>query len=311
MGLKESEAKIASLEASLASLESEDVLQKEAILKQIETIRKSAYRNLDAWDTVYLARHPKRPKAIDYVESLFPDFYELHGDRHFGDDEACLGGLATFHGLPVTIIAQNKGKTLEENMKRNFGMLHPEGYRKALRLAKDAERFKRPIITFVDTSGAYPGKGAEERGQAEAIAKCLEVFSQLKTPIIAIVLSEGGSGGALAFSVADHIMMLEHAIYSILSPEGFASILWKDEKRAAEASRVMELKASDLKRKKIVDTIIQEPLGGAHQDLQYVVKQIDQELYKQLKGLLKKDEDTLVQERYLKFRRMGVSYEKL
>lgn len=311
MGLRESEAKIASLEASLASLESEDILQKEAILKQIETIRAQAYQHMDAWDSVYLARHPKRPKACDYIEALFPDFLELHGDRCFGDDGACQGGLASFHGIPVTILAQSKGKSLEENMKRNFGMLHPEGYRKALRLAKQAEKFHRPIITLVDTSGAYPGKGAEERGQAEAIAKCLEVFATLKTPVIAVVLSEGGSGGALAFSVADHILMLEHAIYSVLSPEGFASILWKDEKRAAEAANVMELRAIDLKRKGIIDTIITEPQGGAHHDFHQVITQLDEALMKQLDSLMKKQIKTLLEERYEKFRRMGQSIAEL
>lgn len=309
MGLRESEAKIASLEASLASLESEDILQKEAIVKQIEEIRQTAYTHMDAWDSVYLARHPKLPKASDYIARLFDDFMELHGDRFYGDDGACQGGLASFHGIPVTVLAQSKGKTLEENMKRNFGMLQPEGYRKALRLAKQAEKFHRPIITLVDTSGAYPGKGAEERGQAEAIAQCLQVFADLKTPVIAVVLSEGGSGGALAFSVADQIMMLEHAIYSVLSPEGFASILWKDEKRAAEAAKVMELRAQDLKRKGVIDTIIKEPLGGAHHDLDYVIAQLDEELLKQLERLMKKKEKTLLSERYEKFRRMGQSYE--
>ena len=311
MGLRESEAKIASLEASLASLESEDFLQKEAILKQIETIRKDAYANMDAWDSVYLARHPKRPKASDYIEALFDDFMEFHGDRFFGDDGACQGGIASFHGLPVTVLAQSKGKSLEENVKRNFGMLQPEGYRKALRLAKQAEKFHRPIITLVDTSGAYPGKGAEERGQAQAIATCLQEFSQLKTPVIAVVLSEGGSGGALAFSVADKIFMLEHAIYSILSPEGFASILWKDEKRASEAARVMELNASDLKRKGVIDTIIKEPVGGAHHDFAFVIQQLDQYLRKELMMLLQKDPEVLVENRYKKFRRMGQSYENL
>lgn len=309
MGLRESEAKITSLEASMAQLESEDILQKEAIAKQIEELKSNAYHHLSAWDVVYLARHPKRPKAGDYIEKLFPDFIELHGDRCFGDDGACQGGLATFHGIPVTVLAQSKGKTLEENMKRNFGMLQPEGYRKALRLAKQAEKFHRPIITLVDTSGAYPGKGAEERGQAEAIAQCLEVFSNIKTPVIAIVLSEGGSGGALAFSVADRILMLENAIYSVLSPEGFASILWKDNSRAAEAAEVMELRAQDLLRKNVIDTIIKEPLGGAHLGLDDVCRQLDEHLVATLTDLMKKKEKTLLKDRYEKFRKMGQSYE--
>lgn len=309
MSLKEKEARMAELEARCMQLQEDDVYQKEAIEKQLEELKQEAYANLDAWDIVYLARHPKRPKACDYIKALFPDFMELHGDRAYGDDGACQGGLATFHGIPVTILAQSKGKTLEENMKRNFGMLQPEGYRKALRLAKEAERFHRPIITLVDTSGAYPGKGAEERGQAEAIAQCLQVFSTLQTPVIAIVLSEGGSGGALAFSVADHIMMLENAIYSILSPEGFASILWKDGTRAEEAAEVMGLRSYDLKEKGIIDEIIKEPQGGAHICLEYVIEQIDERLYATLIDLQKRKDKVLLQQRYEKFRKMGAAYE--
>lgn len=309
MSLKDSEARITSLEHALLNLAPQEVTLQEAITKEIECIKKEAYANMDAWDIVYLARHPKRPKASDYIQALFPDFMELHGDRAYGDDGACQGGIATFANIPVTVIAQSKGKTLEENMKRNFGMLHPEGYRKALRLAKQAEQFHRPIITLVDTSGAYPGKGAEERGQAEAIAQCLEVFSCIKTPVIAIVLSEGGSGGALAFSVADHIMMLENAIYSILSPEGFASILWKDDKRAQEAAGVMELTASDLMRKGIIDTIIDEPEGGAHICFEYVIVQMKEKLEVVLKELMKKKDKTLLQERYDKFRKLGYLYD--
>lgn len=306
MNVKESEALIASLEHELTQLDEDQVQEYEKIKLQIEEIRKNAYENLDAWDIVYLARHPKRPKADDYIEALFPDFMEMHGDRSFGDDAAMRGGIATFHDQPVTILAQCKGKTLEENMKRNFGMLHPEGYRKALRLAKQAEKFHRPIITLIDTSGAYPGKGAEERGQAEAIAKSLEVFANIQTPVIAIVLSEGGSGGALAFSVADHIIMMEHAMYSILSPEGFASILWKDDSRVQEAANVMELTAADLKRKGIIDTIIEEPDGGAHIYFPYAVKQIEQHLTTQLDSLCKKKTKQLLAQRYEKFRKMGV-----
>lgn len=310
MSIKECEEKIAVLEAQLATMNSQSA-EADKLRHEIETIRKEGMKHIDAWDTVYLARHPKRPKAEDYIRELFPDFMELHGDRTFGDDAACQGGLATFNGRNVTVLAQSKGKTLEDNMKRNFGMLHPEGYRKALRLAKQAEKFHRPIITLVDTAGAYPGKGAEERGQAEAIAQCLEVFSTIRTPVLAIVLSEGGSGGALAFSVADHIMMLEHAMYSILSPEGFASILWKDETRAAEAAGVMELTAKDLKRKGIIDTIIPEPSGGAHVCFEYVIEHLRKQMEIVLDELCKKKEKTLLQERYEKFRKMGQNYEEL
>lgn len=309
MNVKESEALIASLEHELTKLSEEQYEEQEKITAQIDEIRKQAYEHLDAWDIVYLARHPKRPKASDYIEATFPDFLELHGDRLFGDDGAMIGGIATFAGMPVTVLAQAKGKTLEENIHRNFGMLHPEGYRKALRLAKQAEKFHRPIITLIDTSGAYPGKDAEERGQAEAVAKCLEVFATIQTPVIAIVLSEGGSGGALAFSVADHILMLEHAIYSVLSPEGFASILWKDDSRVQEAAKVMELTAYDLKRKGIIDTIIKEPDGGAHICFPYVCEQITNQLQVLLQDLKKKKVKTLLHERYQKLRAMGVPNE--
>lgn len=308
MYIKEAEAMIASLEMELTKLSEEDHQQRVQLQTQLHEIRKDAYENLSAWDIVYLARHPKRPKAIDYIHALFPDFIELHGDRLYGDDRAMQGGLATFHGLPVTILAQCKGSTLEENMEQNFGMLHPEGYRKALRLAKQAEKFHRPIITLIDTAGAYPGKGAEERGQAEAIAKCLEMFSTIETPVIAIVLSEGGSGGALAFSVADRILMLENAIYSVLSPEGFASILWKDESRVEEAANAMELTAKDLYKKGIIDTIIEEPEGGAHICFSYVCKQIEQELLESLQELGKLKSKALLTRRYEKFRAMGVPH---
>lgn len=310
MSIKEAENSIAALEAQLAKLDAMDPNADE-LRGKIDHLREEAMKQLDAWDTVYLARHPKRPKAADYIRALFPDFMELHGDRCYGDDAACQGGIATFQGRSVTVLAQSKGKTLEENMKRSFGMLHPEGYRKAIRLAKQAEKFHRPIITLVDTAGAYPGRGAEERGQAEVIAQCLAVFSEIRTPVLAIVLSEGGSGGALAFSVADHIMMLEHAIYSILSPEGFASILWKDESRAAEAAGVMELTAADLKRKGIIDTIIKEPKGGAHICFDYVVEHLREQLESVLDELCRKKEKVLLTQRYEKYRAMGANYEEL
>lgn len=308
MFIKDAEMKIASLEMELTKLSEDNHEEREQLQEQIDKLRQKAYQNLSAWDIVYLARHPKRPKAMEYIQALFPDFIEFHGDRLYGDDHAMRGGIATFHEMPVTILAQCKGRTLEENMEQNFGMLHPEGYRKALRLAKQAEKFHRPIITMIDTAGAYPGKGAEERGQAEAVAKCLEVFSNIQTPVIAIVLSEGGSGGALAFSVADHIMMLEHAIYSVLSPEGFASILWKDESRVEEAANAMELTAKDLYRKGVIDTMIEEPDGGAHICFSYICKQIEQKLIENLQELDKLKVKTLLNKRYEKFRAMGVPH---
>lgn len=260
---------------------------------------------MTAWDRVCLARHPDRPKAMDYIEGLFDNFYEFHGDRRFGDDQAIVGGIGYFHDIPVTVIAQAKGKTLEENLDRNFGMCNPEGYRKALRLALQAEKFHRPIITFVDTAGAYPGIEAEERGQAQAIAECLYTFSDIKTPVICVVLSEGGSGGALALSVSDCICMLENAVYSILSPEGFASILWKDEKRVQEAAEVMKLTANDLYEKGIVDYIVKEPLGGVQNDLTLVLHDLDRYILTQLQKLMATSQKDLLQKRYEKFRKIG------
>lgn len=306
MNLKECEILIKSLEAEKARVEDANSPYYEQLDAEIKRVQKETYENLSAWDRVYLARHADRPKAQDYISLLFDDFYEMHGDRRFGDDAAIIGGIATFQGMPVTVLAQSKGKTLDENLKKNFGMVNPEGYRKAIRLAKQAEKFKRPIITLVDTSGAYPGKGAEERGQAQAIAECLFEFSNLKTPIICIVLSEGGSGGALALSIGDRIVMLENAVYSILSPEGFASILWKDGSRAQEAAEVMKLTSYDLFEKKIVDAIVKEPLGGAQECIELVVNQLQQYIKTELASLHKKKEKTLLDERYEKYRRIGV-----
>ncbi|WP_302826656.1 acetyl-CoA carboxylase carboxyltransferase subunit alpha [Anaerofustis stercorihominis] len=306
MKIKECEIKIRTLEAEKAGLNIDESERYDEINKEIMELKKEAYSNLEPWDRVYLARHQDRPKASDYISLLIDDFYELHGDRCYGDDNALIGGIGTFKGIPVTVLAQAKGKTLEENLKRNFGMMNPEGYRKALRLAKEAEKFHRPIINIVDTAGAYPGKGAEERGQAEAIAKCLYEFSNLKTPVISVVISEGGSGGALALSVADRIVMLENAIYSVLSPEGFASILWKDESRAEEASKYMRLTSYDLYEKGIIDHIIKEPAGGAQNGLEYVVAQIAVYIETELKELIQKKDRLLIRERFLKYRKIGM-----
>lgn len=306
MNLKECEILIKSLEAEKARVEEGNTKYYEELDAEIKRVQKETYENLSAWDRVYLARHADRPKAQDYIELLFNDFYEMHGDRKYGDDAAIIGGIATFKGVPVTVIAQSKGKTLEENLKKNFGMVNPEGYRKAIRLAKQAEKFHRPIITLVDTSGAYPGKEAEERGQAQAIAECLFEFSNLKTPVICIVLSEGGSGGALALSIGDRIVMLENAIYSILSPEGFASILWKDDSRVKEAAEVMKLTSFDLLEKGIIDAIVKEPLGGAQKCIELVVNQLEQYISEELNNLMKKKEKTLLDERYVKYRKIGI-----
>lgn len=305
MELKEVELIIEQLEKQKKEFIGKDENKLKSINQNIQQLKQKSYRNLSPWDKVYLARQNNRPKAKDYIDALFDDFIELHGDRCFGDDAAVIGGIATFHNMPVTIIAQEKGKVIEEKLARNFGMSNPEGYRKTLRLAKQAEKFKRPIITFVDTSGAYPGKGAEERGQAEAIARCLYEFSALKTVIICVVIGEGGSGGALALSVGDSILMLENAIYSVLSPEGFAAILWKDGDRTKEASEVMKLTAQDLSDMNVVDEIIREPLGGAAAKPSVVYKLLDRAIYNKLSVLKKEKLSNLIEKRYAKYRKIG------
>lgn len=254
-----------------------------------------------AYEKVKLARDPNRFKAQDFIDFLFDDFIEFHGDRLNKDDQAIIGGIALFHNRPVTIIAEAKGKDLEENLKRNFGMVSPQGYRKAMRLAKQAEKFKRPIITFIDTSGAYPGVDAEANGQGEAIASCLSLFSNLKTIVIGVVISEGGSGGALALSVGDRLLMLENAVYSILSPEGFASILFKDSSRVAEAAQLMKLEAENLKEIGFVDEIISEGDEVFHE--------VRKSLVNNLNILSKQNIDKLVQKRYEKFRKIGTVYD--
>ena len=259
---------------------------------------------ITAWDRVMLARKMERPKSLDYINEIFEDFIELHGDRNFGDDKAIIGGIAVLEGKPVTVIGEQKGKKAKENMERNFGMPNPEGYRKALRLMKQAEKFNRPIITFIDTPGAYPGMGAEERGQGEAIAKNIFEMSKLEVPIICVVIGEGSSGGALAIAVGDRIVMLENAIYSILSPEGFASILYKDSNKAKEAAEDMKATAKDLKSFGIIDKIIKEPEDGAEKDFESVVKELKSYIKKSLKELNKLTKEELVNERYEKFRTM-------
>ena len=258
----------------------------------------------NAWDRVKLARQVERPKACDYINSIFTDFIELHGDRNFGDDKSIVGGIAKLDDITVTVIGEQKGKNAKENIERNFGMPNPEGYRKALRLMKQAEKFKRPIITFVDTPGAYPGMGAEERGQGEAIAKSIMEMSKMKVPIICVVIGEGSSGGALAIAVGDKIVMLENAIYSILSPEGFASILYKDSSKAKEAAENMKITAKDLKSLKIIDKIIEEPENGAQEDFEKVTTELKKYIYENIKKLKKLDSEELINKRYEKFRNM-------
>lgn len=258
-------------------------------------------KTITAWDRVVLARQLERPKALDYINAIFEEFVELHGDRNFGDDKAIIGGIATLNGMPITVIGEQKGKNVKENMERNFGMPEPEGYRKALRLMKQAEKFGRPIITFIDTPGAYPGMGAEERGQGEAIARNIMEMSNLKVPIICIVIGEGSSGGALAIGVGDKVVMLENAIYSILSPEGFASILYKDASKAKEAAKNMKITANDLKKLKIIDKIISEPETGAQDDFNTIVEELKKYLIQNIKKLQQLSEEELVKQRYEKF----------
>lgn len=259
---------------------------------------------ITAWDRVQLARQSERPKTLDYIQAIFEDFIQLHGDRNFGDDPAIVGGIATLNQKPVTVIGEQKGKNVKENMQRNFGMPEPEGYRKALRLMKQAEKFRRPIVTFIDTPGAYPGMGAEERGQGEAIARNLMEMARLKVPIICIIIGEGSSGGALAIGVGDKVVMMENAVYSILSPEGFASILYKDANKAKEAAQNMKMTAKDLKKLGIIDEIIAEPKNGAQNNLEEITEQMKKYLEKSIEQLQKLSEEELLQNRYEKFRKM-------
>lgn len=282
----------------------------QAIERKIEETKKSIYTHLTPWQRVKLARHPQRPYALDYIQLLFNDFQELHGDRHFGDDPALIGGMGFFQKQPVMILGQQKGRTLKENIYRNFGCPNPEGYRKALRLMQLAERFSLPIVTFIDTPGAFPGIEAEERQIAEAIAVNLREMIQIKVPIVAVVIGEGGSGGALGIGVADRVFVLENAYYSVISPEGCASILWKDVTKTPEAAEALKLSASDLKRLGVIDGIIEEPLGGAHTDVQACAQSIKAVIDHELKALKRLSTATLLAQRFAKFRSMGVFKEQ-
>ncbi len=273
--------------------------------KRAMEVRESIYGNLSSWQNVLIARHPERPNTHDYIEYLFTDFLEMHGDRLYGDDPAVVGGIGRFNGHAVTLIGHLKGKDTKENLVRNFGMAHPEGYRKAMRLMKQAEKFRRPVICFIDTPGAYPGIGAEERGQFEAIAKSILTMAKLKTPIITVVIGEGGSGGALAFGVGDRILMQEHAIYSVISPEGYASILWKDSSRAREAADVIRLTAQAILELGVADKIVPEPLGGAQRDPEAAAELLGQCLAETLDELVEIEPEKLVLLRHDKFRVIG------
>lgn len=277
----------------------------EKLEMRLEKLEKDIYENIKPWDRVQIARHPNRPTTLDYISHLFEGFFECHGDRTFGDDEAIVGGIAKYRGLPVTVIGHQRGKDTKENIRRNFGMPHPEGYRKALRLMKQADKFNRPIICFIDTKGAYPGKAAEERGQSEAIARNLFEMAGLKVPVICIVIGEGGSGGALALGVGNRMFMLENSTYSVISPEGAAAILWKDASHAKQAAESMRITAPDLKELGIIDDIIPEIKGGAHKDASKQAEAIDELLKKSLKDLLELSEEELIIDRYNRFRTIG------
>lgn len=268
-------------------------------------INREFSKSLTAWERVEIARHKDRPTGKFYIEAIFKDFIEFHGDRRFADDKSIIGGIASIEDINVTVIAITKGSNTHENIERNFGMPNPEGYRKALRLMKQAEKFKRPVICFIDTPGAFCGVGAEERGQGEAIARNLYELSRLKTPVISILAGEGGSGGALALAVADKVLMMENSIYSILSPEGFSSILWKDSNRVKEAAEVMKITANDLYNFGIVDKIIKEPRGGAHKSPNKTALLIKKAIIEALDEIQTKDIKLLVDERYNKFRKYG------
>ena len=291
--------------------QSRGVLAREikALEARVEDLQREIFADLTPWQTVLVSRHPGRPYTPDYVGRLITDFTELHGDRRFGDDPAILGGFGWFDGAPVLCLGHQKGRTTKENVSRNFGMPKPEGYRKALRLMEVAARFRRPIICFIDTPGAYPGIDAEERGQAEAIAKNLEVMSALPVPIICVVIGEGGSGGALALGVGDRILMLEYSVYSVITPEGCASILWRDDDKKTEAAAAMKMTASDLFRLGIIDEVVREAPGGAHRDFDTTAENVRAAIRRHLAELRRLAPDQLVEQRYQKFRAMGAFVE--
>lgn len=302
--LLELENRIAELRASDDPQAARDEIGR--LDERLKRLQRKVYGGLTPWQRAQLARHPKRPHTLDLFRLLLDDFVELHGDRVFGDDKAIVGGLARFEGDPVVVIGHQKGRDTRENIARNFGMPHPEGYRKALRLMELAAKFGKPIITFIDTPGAYPGLGAEERGQAEAIARNLRDMAGFGTPIVSVVTGEGGSGGAIAIGVANRVLMLEHAIYSVISPEGCAAILWGDAAKAPDAAEIMRITAPDLLKLGVIDGIVPEPVGGAHRNWEETADNLRGPLRDALWELRSRTPEELVAERYEKFRRIGV-----
>ncbi|HRY29478.1 MAG TPA: acetyl-CoA carboxylase carboxyltransferase subunit alpha [Elusimicrobiota bacterium] len=276
-----------------------------ALQDRCEELKKEIYGGLTPWQRVQIARHPRRPYSLDYIEKIFGEFHELHGDRHFSEDKAIVGGVGFLDEMPVLVVGHQKGRTLQDSMARNFGMPHPEGYRKALRLMRLAARFSLPIVTFIDTAGAYPGIGAEERGQATAIAENLREMAEIPVPIVCCIIGEGGSGGALAIGVGNRLLMLENAWYSVISPEGCASILYRDAAKAPEAARALKLTATDLKELGIIDELVPEPLGGAHRDADVTAANLKAALKKHFEDLLPLSPEKLLDQRYEKFRAIG------
>ncbi|MFC0187896.1 acetyl-CoA carboxylase carboxyl transferase subunit alpha [Fictibacillus aquaticus] len=303
--ISELEKKIAELRSFMAEkgIDLSDEISR--LEEKLSGLQQNTYENIKPWDRVQIARHAERPTTLDYISLLMTDFMELHGDRLYADDAAIVGGIAMYKDVPVTVIGHQRGKDTKENLRRNFGMPHPEGYRKALRLMKQAEKFGRPIICFIDTKGAYPGKAAEERGQSEAIARNLVEMAGLKVPVICIVIGEGGSGGALALGVGNHVHMLENSTYSVISPEGAAAILWKDASQAKRAAESMKITAPDLKELGIIDEIITEVKGGAHRDKREQAAMIDAVITQSLEELLNLSEDELIEQRYKKYKKIG------
>lgn len=299
--LKEIDLAIEILKSDLET----DSVQIHTLEDKKKDILQHVYKNLTPWQTTQVARHPNRPSFVEYTQSMFSEFIEIHGDRLYGDDKSIITGWATLGGEKFMVIGQEKGKDTLSRVKCNFGMSNPEGYRKALRVAKIAEKFNKPILTFVDTPGAYPGIGAEERGQGEAIAKNIMEFFGIKTPIISIVIGEGGSGGALGIAVADKVFILEHSIYSVISPESCASILWHDSKKAQQASEALKYTPHYLKEFKVVDQIIPEPIGGAHRDQQLMMDTLSENILSSMVLLKKKNMTKLLNERYDRFRNIG------
>jgi len=302
----ELEKKIKELKSFVADKKIDLSSEIKRLEEKLQHLKKDTYKNLTAWQRVQLARHPQRPYALDYINMIFTDFVEVHGDRSFSDDQALIGGFAKLDGQKIIVLGHQKGRDTKENLKRNFGCAHPEGYRKALRIMQLAEKFNLPVLILIDTPGAYPGIGAEERGQAQAIALNLREMIVIATPTIAVVIGEGGSGGALGVGVADRVCVLENAYYSVISPEGCAAILWKDGAKAPEAAEVLKLTAPDLLKMGLIDEIVPEPLGGAHRLPEEAAQNLKTVVKRHLRYLEAQDKEELLRARYRKFRNMGV-----